>query len=211
MADGREEVTYNNTSDIRLLLPGIKDIVRDLVQKDVHVYTDTLLLLGILNRTYELTESVLWAIENNRPLTAFNLLRALFETLGFTYYSMEKLNSVTSSDQYHEEVNRLLFASRANDSEHKAVNILTCMDCASKTFVKIREQYDNICETVHPNAASHFYCAKVGDDESRDVEFRLPFYEFKNQDKLAMTNMAGECCSNIQALCKTIISQRRHQ
>jgi len=201
-----EEIEFRNTDEVRLLLNGIKDIVRNTLQKDSNAYFHTLLLIGILNRTYELTESALWAIDNNRPLTAFNMLRGLFETLGYIYYSMEKLKKASSSKQFSENAVKLFLGSKTSNSQYPTINILTCIDCATKTFPKLREQYDDISEIVHPNASSHAYCARAEDEEVRSVMFRLPFYEFKKQDKLMITNMAGECCYNIQALCKEILT-----
>ncbi|MFA5097037.1 MAG: hypothetical protein WC490_00200 [Candidatus Margulisiibacteriota bacterium] len=201
-----EEPKFKNTEEIKLLLNGMKDIVLNILQKDSNCYFHTLLLIGMLNRTYELTESAIWAIDNSRPITAFNMLRGLFETLGYMYYSMEKLKQSSSLIKYNEETSHLLLGSKKSNSQYQATNILTCIDRATKTFTKLREQYDNISEIVHPNASSHAYCARPDDEEVKSVVFRIPAYEFKNQDKLMVTNMVGECCCNIQSLCKEILS-----
>ncbi len=69
------------------------------------------------------------------------------------------------------------------------------------------KNYDDVCEMVHPNAASHFYIGKPSSDKDRTVKIILPFYEFKNADKLATTNQVGECGYHILQITKRLISK----
>ncbi|MFA4818397.1 MAG: hypothetical protein WC621_00990 [Patescibacteria group bacterium] len=193
---------FYNTKDIKNELDKIPHLGYEFLSKDKNLYTHTLLFLGILNRTYEFTDSAIWSIDNNRPQTAANMFRALIETLGFAYHSWEQTLSGKSEGVYKKMVS-LFFGSRQKDAKFQSVNILTCIDKAVKMFPQLRQSYDDISEVVHPNSKSLAYSGKaVGKKEDGKVEFRIPFYEFKADDKAKITNQVGECCYYIQSLCR---------
>ena len=200
--------TFSSTAEIKVELDKIPKTGLSLFA-DGKIYTHSLLLLGLLNRTYELTESAMWAVNNDRPQTAANMLRALYETLGFTYYVKEQITSSPNNEERGKRIATLLMGSRAGGNGFQSVNILTCLDKAVKTFPLLRKNYDDLSEIVHPNSSSHFYAGKTTDktdSECRNVEFRVPFYEFKNEDKKNITNQVGECCYHIRSLCEEIVS-----
>jgi hypothetical protein len=199
--------TFSNTAEIKAEVKRIPKIGLMACEND-KIYTHSLLLLGLLNRTYELTESVIWAMDNDRPLTTANMLRALYETLGFTYYIKEQIDSSSSHEEIIEKISSLLMGSRNGEHGFKSVNILTCIDKAVKTFPELRKNYDELSEMVHPNSSSHFYSGKATGKDNADrmhVKIGIPFYEFKNEDKKNMTNQVGKCCHHICSLCETII------
>jgi len=198
---------FKSTQDIKTELDKIPHLGYEFLSKDKNLYTHSLLLVGILNRTYELTESAIWAIDNNRPQSAANMFRALIETLGFTYYSWEQVLPGKNEGVYKKIV-ALFFGSRQAGAQFQSVNILTCIDKAVKMFPELRRNYDDISEIVHPNSKSFAYSGKtVGEDKSMEVEFKIPFYEFKAGDKEKITNQVGECCYYIQAICREIIEK----
>ena len=179
----------------------------DLLSADKNLYIHTLLLLGILNRTYEFTDSAIWAIDNNRPQAAANMFRALIETLGFAYYTWEQ-TSGPKDKSFYEKITSLFFSSRKENAPYKSVNVLTYIDKAVKMFPQLRQSYDDISEVVHPNAGSLAYSGKaIGDDGK--VEFKIPFYEFKGDDKDKIINQVGECCYYIQELCREALAKIR--
>jgi hypothetical protein len=197
--------TFLSTQDIGAELAKIKPLALRLMS-DGFIYTYTPLIWGLLNRAYEITESAIWALDNDRPLTAAAMLRALYETLAFTHYACDQMGSASSQQEFEERIQKLLLGSKAPGAAFASPNILTCLDKATKMFPELRKSYDALSEMVHPNSASHFYSGKTdGPEDERGVQFGLPFYEFKSDDKKNITNQVGECCHHIQTLCETMI------
>jgi hypothetical protein len=190
---------FNDTNDLKNILGKIPNLGFGFLSPDKNIYTHNLLLLGILNRTYEIIDSSIWAIDNNRPQTAINMLRALIETLGFTYYAREQIR-LAENENIYDKITALFFGSRKVDAKFKSVNIITCIDKAIKMFPQLRQVYDDACEVVHPNSKSLSHFGKATGDNG-EVTFKIPFYEFKDGDKEKIINQTGECCHYIQALC----------
>lgn len=201
------KVTYKNTGDIKPLLQEIRDLVYLWLKRDDTVTPLLLLLVGILNRTYELTDSAIWAIDEKRPLTSAQMLRALIETLGYIYYWKDKFAKASDGNELKELILQALMGSRKENDNFQQINILTAIDKASLRFDRLRRNYDDISEVVHPNAASHFYIGKAVNDEEMLAEFKLPFYDFKGTDELATINMTGECCCHIIGICKQLVRE----
>lgn len=55
-----------STQDVKVELDKIPHLCCEFLSKDKNLYTHSLSLLGILNRTYEFTGSATWAIDSNR-------------------------------------------------------------------------------------------------------------------------------------------------
>jgi hypothetical protein len=77
---------FNDTADIKKELKEVIHVANKFLSSNENIYVHTLLISGILNRTYEFTDSAIWAINNERSQTTASLLRALIETLGITHY-----------------------------------------------------------------------------------------------------------------------------
>ena len=189
---------FNNTKDIKIELDKIPNLGYEIMSRDKNLYANSLVLVGTLNRDYEFTDSAIWAIDNNRPQTAANMLRALIETLGLSYYACEQIHKGRG---FNEEVSSLMLASRREGTEYKSINILTYLDKAKKMFPRIRDAYDDASEMAHPNSASLTYVGKP-DDKKKIFNFALPFYDFRGDDKSKVTNQVGEYYYYIQCLSK---------
>ena len=165
-----------------------------------------LLLVGILNRTYELTDSAIWAIENSKPQTVANMLRALIETLGFAYYAWDETHKTLNEKDFYNKIVSLCFCSRKDDLQFQSVNILTCIDKATKVFPHLRQDYDDLSEVVHPNSTSLLCTGKISwkNEEVFNVELKIPFYEFRADNKAIMINHTGGTGYYIQAFCQEI-------
>jgi len=200
------EIKFKTTKDIKPLLKVIVNEVYARFNRDQNITTLSLLLVGLLNRTYELTESAIWGIDHDRPQTSAHMLRALMETLGFIYYLERQLEKAQDQEDGYEKIAQALFGSRKDDGKYKQVNILTTIDKAVSRYSQLRKNYDDISEIVHPNAASHFYTAKPIDESKRTVQIILPFYQFKNMDKLATINQVGECTYHITEIGKRLLT-----
>lgn len=198
---------FITTKDVKLEMDKIPHLGFDLLSANKNLYVHTLLLLGILNRTYEFTDSAIWAIDNSRPQTAACMFRALIETLGFAYCAWEHISG-PKNESFYEKITSLFFGSRKPDAAYKSVNVLTCIDKAVRMFPQLRQSYDDISEIVHPNAGSLAYSGKAVSDDGK-VEFKIPFYEFKAKDKEKIINQVGESCYYIQSLCREAFNNLR--
>ena len=201
----KPNITFKNIEDIKPLLKQIQNILFTRIKNDSSITHKFLLICGLLNKTYELTETALWAIENNRPQTATFILRGLYETLAFTYYVKDKISKAKSKEEYSEIISQLLLGTKKPGAKYQSVNILTCIDKASETFSELRKNYDDLSELVHPNAASHFYVAVPDNEKEMTVSLKIPFYQFKQQDKEKSLNQIGECCFHITRICTEML------
>ena len=197
-------ISFHSTKDIEPLLEEIADLIFRRLKSNPDMTFLLLLICGLLNKTYELTESAIWALDHDRPQTAAFMLRGLYETLAFTFYIECKLTSVEPKDR-QEAVNTLLFGSKKPGSKYQSVNILTCIEKATKRFDKLKNNYEELSEYVHPNAASHFYVALATNDREMQASIEIPFYKFKNTDKKASLNQVGECCFHIIRISKELV------
>ena len=175
----KNDITFRKTSEIKPYLKEIQDLVYKRIKKDSSISSLLLLIIGILNRTYELTDSAIWSVENSRPLTASNMLRGLYETLGYIYYWNQEINTTSNIQERENKIRQALLGSRRKGDQVQQVNILTCIDEAKRQFTELRRNYDDVSEAVHPNSASHFYMAKAKDNQRGIAEISIPFYQFK--------------------------------
>lgn len=201
----KQTISFNSTQDIKPLLKQIQDLILEHLKKDPGVTYKLLLICGLLNKTYELTETAIWGIENDRPQTTTFMLRGLYETLAYTYHAKDKILSATTKEEYDKTITELLFGAKKPGGKYTAVNILTCIDKASKTFTELRRNYDDLSELVHPNSASHFYIAIPDNEKEMTMSLRIPFYQFKESDKERSLNQIGECCFHIIRLCASML------
>lgn len=203
----QNQITFNSTAEIKPLLRKIQQMVFARIKGSPDISPLLLLLVGVLNRTYELTDSAIWSIENKRPLTSAHMLRGLIETLGFIYYWEKQIEAAKDIKIAEEKISQALFGTRRAGNSYQQVNTLTAIDSATTEFSELRKTYDDVSEAVHPNSASHFYYGKAVDDEEKLAEFRLPFYDFKGTDEKATINQTGECCYHIIQICKRLLTK----
>lgn len=191
-------MTYKTTGEIRPILDELQHTAFEFISIEENIYKHTLIVVGIVNRTHELTDTSLWSIDNNRPHSSALALRGLIETLAFTFYFVEQ---IFKNGTNAEKLDRLLFGSRTDVTEFQSVNILSCIDRAIKMFPQLRQSYDDLSEMAHPNANSLFYVGTPEGGEGK-VKFTIPFYTFKRKDKAKTLNQTGECCYHINRLLK---------
>jgi hypothetical protein len=201
----QQAITFHSTKDIKPLLKQIQNLIMMRLTKDANITYKFLLVCGLLNKTYELTESAIWSIQNDRPQTTTFMLRGLYETLAFTYYAKDKILKAANKEDYDKTISELLLGTKKPGAQYPSVNILTCIDKASKTFTELRKNYDELSELVHPNSASHFYVAVPDDKKEMTISLRIPFYQFKESDKAKSLNQIGECCFHIIRLCSEML------
>ncbi len=202
----KNKISFHNISEIREELKKIPELMIKHVLPGSDLYVHTLLIFGLLNRTYEFTDTAVWAIENKRPQTSAHMLRGLIETLGFAYYTLEQILSVSDCKIRLEKIDNLYYGSRKLDAQYKSVNVLTCIDKATRMFPNLRTNYDQLSEIIHPNGTSFAYVGKASPSGIEGaVSLGIPFYDFKAGDEKKVTNQVGECCYHITHLCSSIM------
>ena len=116
-------------------------------------------------KLFAFRESLLWRTESfarnayelfvHRDIgPAVLLTRAVAENGAANWYLMETLLNTsedTNFDELNHTINRLLIGTRTGDSMPKAVNVLTMLKKASKTFPKFYNCYEALSEYAHPN------------------------------------------------------------
>ncbi len=201
-----DQVSYTDIEQLKNLLPKLTDTGLVLFADTGKIYPHTVFVTGVLNRTQELTESAIWSIESNRPLTSFAIIRGLLETVGLVYYALDKVKTASSAEVF----NIFLYGSREPGSEAQSVNILTCIDKATNAHPNLRSSYDQLSEFVHPNSASILYAGRVSGEQdegssARMVDFTIGHHSFKHNHKTVSINLTGECCAIICDYCQQII------
>lgn len=197
------QLEYKSIEDLKPFFKKMMDIVAERMKKEPRLTLLWLLILGILNRTYELTETITWSIKNKRPQTTALCLRSLYETLSFIYYWQQKIEQ-SSDNKKNVIIENALLAGRKENYRYKSINILTCIDKAKESFLNIRKNYDEISELVHPNVASHFYTMEIN-EKNKTGSCVFPFYKFKFNDKKNSLNQTGECCEHIINICEDLV------
>src|SRR3989344_7915384 len=172
----QDQISFKSTEEIKPMLKNIQKLVYKRIKKDSSISSLLFLLAGVLNRTYELTDSAIWSIEKRRPFTSAHMARALIETLAFIYYWETEIEKSKDAGEVETKILQALFGSKHKDDPNQQINILTTIDKATKEYSHLRQNYYDISEMVHPNSASHFYFGKATDDKEKLAEFSLPFY-----------------------------------
>jgi hypothetical protein len=117
-------------------------------------------------RSWMLREAVSWRLHDlmtqsyalhtqGHVLGARILLRSGFETLAVLIYLNQSTNRVLDGTQtfqcFGEKTSRLLVGTRKNTTRKSATNVLTLLDSSEKRHPGLREIYDNLSESAHPN------------------------------------------------------------
>ncbi len=202
-----EKVTFKSVKDLSKLLEISRVISENYSQENMPISFLWLFLMGIMNKTYELTETIIWSLENKRPQTSAFMTRGLIETLSFMYCWDKKIVNVLNPTELDQITKEAIMGGRNEGAPYKAVSIKTCIEKASKEFPDIMKRYNDLSEMVHPNSKSHFYIFQPKDDVQQIAEFSFPFYDFKENDQKATINVAGECASHIIDICEKIFKR----
>lgn len=119
-----------------------------------------------LYRSRILRETIFWRLhdlltqsyalhEQGHALGARILLRSGFETLAMLIYLNQlKAGVLDGYLNFHEFSNKtsaLLLGSRNETTKHKSINILTVLEKCDKRYPGIKNLYDKLSESSHPN------------------------------------------------------------
>gem|GEM_PF-2373897 len=191
-----KRLDFKNTDQLQKQIDRIQPLVFSRFEKDKEFFYLDLLNIGLLNRTYELVETSIWALKKDRPQTTAHMLRGLIETLAFIYYWASKIGEANSNQDKNELVKAALFGTRDKSTKFESINILSCLKKAKERFPNLEDNYKDVCELVHPNSSSHFHFLKAT-REGKSALAIIPFYEFKEKDRERSLNQIGECAFHI--------------
>jgi hypothetical protein len=109
------------------------------------LYSHSFVINGALLRSLNFYRGAIWALANRNPHVFFDSLRAQCETLSLAYYCVkhpEYIVPATIGKREHP------------DETLKIKNVLTMVDIANRKYRGLREDFDSLCELVHPNPSS---------------------------------------------------------
>ena len=112
---------------------------------------------GLAWRSEELARSALHLMNTGESIAALCLMRAMTETAAACWYvnvtMTEQINNIDPADEAHLKTLRLVMGAKAWDDVPQAVNVLTFLKHAEKTFPGIEKNYALMSEFAHPNWA----------------------------------------------------------
>lgn len=107
-----------------------------------------------LHRVYDLAVQTTTAWNNETPIVAFLLTRAIYENTAYMYDLSKKILMYYKEDDYNEIhkliLNRLV-GNRLTPNSPQIVNVLTVIDAIAKEIPDFKEFYDFISDFCHPN------------------------------------------------------------
>ena len=109
------------------------------------LYSHSLVINGAILRSLNFYRGSIWALASRNPHVFYDCLRAQCETLSLAHYCVKHPDYVvpaTIGDREHP------------DQKLKIKNILTLVDEANRKYKGLREDFDSLCELVHPNPSS---------------------------------------------------------
>ena len=143
-------------------------------------------------RTLQLREVVYWRIldlldqslvlhKQGHGLGARILLRSAFETLAMLIYLNQQMAKVFANTvNFHvfsKKTETLLLGSRDGSTPVSAVNILTVLDGCDEGYPGIRNMYDRLSESAHPNYEGMSIGYRVIDHKADIVSFKNRWME----------------------------------
>ena len=162
----------------------------------------TMLSQGLCNRSLLLFQAILREIANENFIATTSLLRSQCETLAACCYVEENPHNLES----------VLYGSRDAQAEIKSPNILTQIDHADRKFKRLRLDYDQLSEVLHPNFLSHFSAAEIVSKDGVDIGIKLSLPgSLKKEDAVEMIKMAYMWTKWFLVTCRKMDAKCRPQ
>ena len=126
-------------------------------------------------RTVDLLKQIIMLEKAKLYIGSRIITRSAIETLVILIYCVQKMQNIVSTGQAFNDFNRnterLLLGMRDSDSDFKSINILTVLDVASDKYPKLKELYNLLSETAHPNFDGLCSAYSEGSEEKRNFVF----------------------------------------
>lgn len=109
------------------------------------IYSHNLVMGGAILRSLNFYRGAIWALGERNPHVFFDSLRSQCETLALIHYCIlnpEYVKAATIGSRGHKDKNLNI------------PNILEMIDKINEKYKGIRQDYDALCELVHPNPGS---------------------------------------------------------
>jgi len=142
-------------------------LVGKLVAHGGDICSSTLVINGAIVRSLNSYRGALWALGNGNPHVLYYCLRSQCETLALLHYCTlhpEYIIAATMGERNHTQ------------KELNIPNILKMVDKLDKIHNGIRQDYDDLCNLVHPNPESLYASFQILDEKERvfAITTRLP-------------------------------------
>jgi len=151
-------------------------------------YRSTVVREALFWRMHDLGQQTLLLAERKHILGARILLRSAIETLCLLVYLNQKTNAVLSGTlsffEFDETTKQLLMGSKNGATSLAAVNILTVLEQAEKSYPGITTMHRHLSESAHPNYDGVLYGYSSTDPDKYETHFVNNWVEFfgKEQD-----------------------------
>lgn len=161
-------------NDLILKIKGIKvDVVDFHIDKDKQKpiwHLESYIQLAV-HRVYDLAVQSTNAWNNEVPIVAFLLTRAIYENTAYMYDLSKKILMYYEADNYteiHKLILNRLVGNRLNSASPQIVNVLTVNDSVAKEIPDYKEFYDFISDFCHPNySGMHGIYGKLDKENAR--------------------------------------------
>lgn len=134
-----------------------------------------------LYRCLHLTEASTCLLQTGHGLAAMIMARSLIETIAAFVWFQKRLQAIVSEgdlQRIHRFVRGVSFATRlepliekAGTDDVKAVSVLTQVNGLEEFRIGVRDDYDHLCESTHPNALGTLLLFGRHDQETDVVTF----------------------------------------
>lgn len=139
-------------------------------------YRSVVVRESLIWRMHDLGQQILLLAEHKHILGARILHRSAIETLAVLIYLNQKTDAVVSGALSFFEFDRIthqfLLGSRNGVTSESAVNILTVLAKAEKSYPGLVEMHERLSESAHPNFDGVLYGYSSSDPDKYETQFR---------------------------------------
>lgn len=140
----------------------------------------------------DLGQQIVLLTQKQHILGARILLRSAIETLALLIYLNQKTGAVVSGSlsffEFDEITSKLLLGSKNGATTVAAVNILTALERAEKSYPGLLEMHKDLSESAHPNFDGVLLGYSSSDSEEHETSFRSRWLELFGQQQAPATS-----------------------
>lgn len=156
-------------------------------------------------RMHDLGQQATSLSEQGHILGSRILLRSAIETLGLLTYVNRKTAAVLTGElsffDFEEVTQQVLMGSKNGSTSLAAINIVTVLAQAEKSYPGLSSMHQHLSESAHPNFDGVLYGYSSTDPEKMETQFQnnwIEFFEAQQEPATAFVFMAFESEYNIE-------------
>jgi hypothetical protein len=136
---------------------------------------------------HDLGQQIVLLAKHNHILGARILHRSAIETLAILIYLNQKTSSVIAGAlslfDFDKVTDKLLLGSKNGATSQVAVNILTVLEKAEKSYPGLVEMHQRLSESAHPNFDGVLYGYSSSDPQKHETHFHNRWVELFGQEQ----------------------------